>query len=200
MKYTFPVIYMCDFDSFCLPQGNGNRQNFQHCIVFLYQVSSSFVIVELWNKFYAHRRKRHGKKNSSVGSFSINLLLISLNPGKKIFNMMGETLHFLHISGHVLIPTNCLESMMNSQLAFTRINLEYDNVHFSLFFGEILSISCNRKKCQCLCRTKVTYIKTCQITYNYQYAPRSSRLIFCLRLIIYLLLTYSKTLKQCKYD
>lgn len=140
------------------------------------------------------------KKNSSVGSFSINLLLISLNPEKKFFNMMGETLHFLHISGHVLIPTNCLESMMNSQLAFTRINLEYDNVHFSLFFGEILSISCNRKKCQCLCRTKVTYIKTCQITYNYQYAPRSSRLIFCLRLIIYLLLTYSKTLKQCKYD
>lgn len=103
--------------------------------------------------------ERDLKKNSSAGSFSINLLLISLNPGK-IFNMMGDTLHYLHISGHVLKPTNCLESMMNSRLAFTRINLEYDNVHFSLFFCEILSISCNRKKCQCLCRTKVTYIQS----------------------------------------
>lgn len=72
------------------------------------------------------------------------------------------------------------------ELAFTRINLEWQGTFLSLFiyfffFCKMFLIPCNRKKCQCLFRTKVTYT-IYRITYNYQYAPRSLRLIFCSRL------------------
>lgn len=71
------------------------------------------------------------------------------------------------------------------ELAFTRINIKWQGTFLSLFiyffFCKMFLIPCNRKKRQCLYRTKVTYT-ICRITYNYQYAPRSLRLIFCLRL------------------
>lgn len=71
------------------------------------------------------------------------------------------------------------------ELAFTRINIKWQGTFLSLFiyffFCKMFLIPCNRKKRQCLYRTKVTYT-ICRITYNYQYAPRSLRFIFCLRL------------------
>lgn len=145
----------------------------------------SSTVLCLYTRFHHHlsllcyeinfmpTEERDMKKNSSAGSFSINLLLISLNPGK-IFNMMGGNTYQVMFSNLL----TALNQWWIVSLPSLELTLNNDNVHFSLFFGEILSISCNRKKCQFLCRTKVTYIKTCRITYNYRSALRSSRLIF----------------------
>lgn len=147
----------------------------------------------MWISLLSHEIKcsHIGKKCdkfSSVGPFFMNLpiyiwillnlwkILIKLQDGRKLCN------HLVMFSSLLLVTA------LNQwwiELAFTRINIKWQGTFLSLFiyffFCKMFLIPCNRKKRQCLYRTKVTYT-ICRITYNYQYAPRSLRLIFCLRL------------------